>query len=150
MERLLLNEKQVWRRNVSAHTKGGRSLSDARVLMLDWCSDACRETVFLLRLRGCQVTVVRDAHEMLNWFFSQMSSGTPFDALVVNRFHRIEEVEEIFRMLKTREVHAPVLLFERVDLPRDFDVERWGCRICHSRDLVDSLTDFLQQDPVLQ
>ncbi len=125
-------------------------MSDARVLMLDWCSDACRETVFLLQLRGCQVTVVRDGHEMLNWFFSQMSSDMPFDALVVNRFQRIEEVEEIFRTLKMRGIHPPVLLVEREDLPRDFDTAQWGCRTCHPRDLVGSLTGFLQQDRVLQ
>ncbi|AJF07442.1 hypothetical protein [Geoalkalibacter subterraneus] len=125
-------------------------MSDARVLMLDWCTDACRETVFLLRLRGCQVTVVRDGHEMLNWFFSQMSSDIPFDALVVNRFQRIEEVEEIFETLRMRGVQTPVLLVEREDLPRNFDIEQWGGRTCHPRDLVGSLTGFLQLDPVLQ
>jgi hypothetical protein len=78
-----------------------------------------------------------------------MSNGMPFDALVVNRFQRFEEVEEIFRMLRTREVHAPVLLVEREDLPRGFDIEQWGCRTCHPRELVGSLTGFLQQDPVL-
>lgn len=124
-------------------------MNQARVLMLDRRNEASREMIFLLRLRGCEVTVVHDGHEMLNWFFSQESGETPFDALVVNYYQRIEEVEELCRTLKQRDVSAPVLLVGRVEhLPGD--IEQLGCRVCDPRDLAASLTGFLDKGHAFQ
>ncbi len=83
------------------------------VLLLDRQIESRRNTAFLLKLAGIQVTCVEDENEALNWITNRRGSPEPFRLLIMRNLGGAQTRPPRIPDLVRPELGIPVLVVER-------------------------------------